>query len=339
MKQYEPHPFAEIFPLHEGPLLWELSDDIKKNGQKEDVVLYENKVLDGRRRELGCIRHGIKPTYRQFGSRKSDGTDPLEFVMSVNLHRRHLGEAERAMAAAAYAKAKVGNPDLTKKSQKTLAKVGTSQSVQLEPIGLTNDEAAEKFDVTKTDIKRAKKVLASGTSALKEAVGDETISLSDAANVSGLPQEKQDEAIQKVKAGKAKSVTAAANEHDPETPLTDAHGTPIPDAAKEAFANLARFEELDSLCRKLQAGISEMASLAGGEHLARCLQATRSGDKTIYKSEHLNNLKRDIRFTRPHGVCPYCEIGKPGCKGCNGMGWVGKVTFDNGIEATKGKAS
>ena len=106
MRQTTPvHDYAAIFPLTEGQPLWDLSDRIKLNGLREPIVLLDGKILDGRRRELGCLRAGVDPKYRKFGSRKEDGNDPLEFVIDLNLHRRHLGEGDRALAAARYATA------------------------------------------------------------------------------------------------------------------------------------------------------------------------------------------------------------------------------------------
>src|SRR5262245_29327156 len=103
-----PHEYAEIFPLAEGEPLWKLSDSIKKNKQRDPCVTLHGKMLDGRRRELACIRAGVKCKYRKFGSRETDGDDPLEFVFDANYHRRHLGEGDRALAAARYATAKQG---------------------------------------------------------------------------------------------------------------------------------------------------------------------------------------------------------------------------------------
>lgn len=189
------HPYAEIFPLNEGQPLWDLSDRIEANGQREPIVLLDGMILDGRRRELACIRKGIDPTYRQFGSRKTDGKDPLEFVIDMNLHRRHLGDGDRALAAAKYATAKGGG-------DRTTGSNGTG--------GPTKVEAAEKFEVSEQAVKRAKVVLANGTPALQAAVAADEITVSDAAKVAKQPAKDQDKAVAAVKSGKAKSAAAAA---------------------------------------------------------------------------------------------------------------------------------
>jgi hypothetical protein len=124
--------------------------------------------------------------------------------------------------------------------------------------------------------------------------------------------------------------------HEP--PTLDKAGHKITASAQEAFANVDKFEELDSLCRKLQAGIDALARLPGGEQLAKFTQATQSGDKTIHKNEHLQRLKGDLRGTRPYSVCPYCSGKAPkNCKGCSGAGWVTKTTWDAAEESIKEK--
>jgi hypothetical protein len=68
----------------------------------------------------------------------------------------------------------------------------------------------------------------------------------------------------------------------------------------------------------------------GGKQLRANLKSTGSEEKIINKSEHLNGLKRDLKFTRPHSVCPYC-LGNatPSCRGCSGAGWVSKMTWES----------
>src|SRR5262245_28470126 len=100
MLNYEPHPFAEIFPLQQGRALWELRDDIRSYGLLEEIVLYEGKVLDGRQRQQACLGANVPPRYTEFEGTREEA---LRFVVSKNLHRRHLGESERAMVAAKIA--------------------------------------------------------------------------------------------------------------------------------------------------------------------------------------------------------------------------------------------
>jgi hypothetical protein len=109
------HPAAELFPLMTKDELAELADDIKNNGLKEPVILGHGRegdamvgtyVLDGRNRldalELNgveLLRDGriIDRLFRDLGP----VDDPVAYVISKNIHRRHLtAEQKRGLVAA-----------------------------------------------------------------------------------------------------------------------------------------------------------------------------------------------------------------------------------------------
>src|SRR5437870_1836036 len=88
------HPLAELFPLIDGNELKELADSIRQEGQREPIVLYEGKILDGRNRFQACGLIGAIPTTIPF-----NGGDPLRFVIQQNLARRLLNESQRGLIA------------------------------------------------------------------------------------------------------------------------------------------------------------------------------------------------------------------------------------------------
>lgn len=71
-----------------------LSDDIKVNGLKEPIWLYEGQILDGRNRYRACEMAGV-----EFQKRTYTGTAPAAFVLSLNLKRRHLTPSQKATVA------------------------------------------------------------------------------------------------------------------------------------------------------------------------------------------------------------------------------------------------
>lgn len=93
------HPIAGLFPLLAEPELKELAESIQRSGQREDVILFEGLILDGRNRFRACNLVGVKPRTRVFDPKK-DGPSPLRFVLDLNLSRRHLSTSQRAAIAA-----------------------------------------------------------------------------------------------------------------------------------------------------------------------------------------------------------------------------------------------
>jgi len=102
------HPLSAAFPSMSEADFLALKDDIKANGQREPVLLYEGMVLDGWHRYRACCDLGLKPSQFTF----NDG-DPVAFVKSQNLHRRHLTASQRAaavVACAAWVPSNIGRP-------------------------------------------------------------------------------------------------------------------------------------------------------------------------------------------------------------------------------------
>lgn len=89
------HDYAQLFPLIVGDEYQALLDDIDANGQREPIVLYEGKILDGRNRYRVCKDLLIEPMREEF-----TGDDALGYVLSLNLYRRQLTIAQRALIAA-----------------------------------------------------------------------------------------------------------------------------------------------------------------------------------------------------------------------------------------------
>ena len=92
--KYRFHPACTIFPPLPDDELRELADDIATNGLRNPIVLSEGKVLDGRNRYLACEIAGVKPRFIEF-----QGDDPIGWVVSQNLVRRHLTASQKAVVA------------------------------------------------------------------------------------------------------------------------------------------------------------------------------------------------------------------------------------------------
>ena len=88
------HEYANLFPMMNKDEFSGLRADMKVNGQLVPIISYENQILDGRNRFRACLDLGAVPIIEDY-----TGIDPLGFVISTNLHRRHLSSSQRACLA------------------------------------------------------------------------------------------------------------------------------------------------------------------------------------------------------------------------------------------------
>ncbi len=90
------HEVANIFPLMQGEEFEALKNDIAVNGQREPIWLHQDgSIIDGRNRQRACCELDIAPKFRTW-----DGNGSLvQFVVSLNLHRRHLTSGQKAIIA------------------------------------------------------------------------------------------------------------------------------------------------------------------------------------------------------------------------------------------------
>jgi DNA modification methylase len=91
------HPIANIFPMMSPSEFNELKNDISKNGLIEPIWTFNNEIIDGRNRYKACIEVGVKPRFKKWEN--INGTSLVDFVISLNLKRRHLNASQKAMSA------------------------------------------------------------------------------------------------------------------------------------------------------------------------------------------------------------------------------------------------
>lgn len=88
------HPLAEHIPRMSVEEYEQFREDIRENGLRTPITLYENQVLDGRHRMRACEETGTAPRFESY-----EGDDPAGFVLSENvIGRRHLTPGQKAMA-------------------------------------------------------------------------------------------------------------------------------------------------------------------------------------------------------------------------------------------------
>ena len=106
---YELHPLCTLFPRVTGAEFDGLVADIKAHGLRQPIVLHGGMILDGGNRYRACVEAGVEPVFQEF-----QGDNLVSFVLSANLHRRHLSAGQQAAIVASaqdWAKAQtVGKP-------------------------------------------------------------------------------------------------------------------------------------------------------------------------------------------------------------------------------------
>jgi N6-adenosine-specific RNA methylase IME4 len=154
--------------MMEGQARADLRHDIAANGLLEPIVLFEDKVLDGRNRYREGSAVGALLRFEQY-----QGDDPAAYVFSRNIARRHLTEGQRALAAAKLSTMRRG-------------------SNQHSPIGATSQaRAAELLNVSKRSVERAAVVRDRAVPGLVTAVERGHISVSTAADIAREPAVRQ----------------------------------------------------------------------------------------------------------------------------------------------------
>ena len=200
------HPAATIFPMLPEPQLRELAEDIRINGQRDPVILWRGQLLDGRNRWMACDRAGVEPKIE----RRDNITDPVAFVVSVNIHRRHLDESQRAMAAARARTLLTQPPEPEPQLSIEAANLPAPAGEPARP-AMTYSDATAMLRVSERSVRHAKLVLATGIPELAQRVDAGQTAVSAAAAVATLPAGQQAEVVargEKEIIAKAKEIRA-----------------------------------------------------------------------------------------------------------------------------------
>jgi len=251
------HPYSEVFPLLEGPAFDELVADIKTNGLREKIWKYDGQILDGRNRFLACQRAKVAPEFRTYG-----GKDPLAFVISLNVARRHLTEAQRAMAAARIATLKHG--------------VRADRVDASRDASTTQSQAAEQLAVSRSSVQRARKVVEQGSKALQQAVDAGAVALRKAAAVVDLPKSEQ----------------LAAATAPPEMPSDEEMAAADEGIEREYSASIAKVMEADDRLAAAHAEIKRQAAEIAALKISRDGFMNGKGEITRLLGKEQNKNER-----------------------------------------------
>jgi ParB-like chromosome segregation protein Spo0J len=174
----EVHEAAMCFPLMKDADFDTFKADIASEGQLETIKLLQGKILDGRHRWRACEELGLTPRTEEL----PPDTDPVRYVLSLNAHRRHLDETQKAWAGARLATFRLGDNQHTEGSP-----IGEPSC----PPPVTIEEAAEALDVSKRSVSRARAVQNKAIPEIVAMVEGGEMKILPAAEIALLPEEEQ----------------------------------------------------------------------------------------------------------------------------------------------------
>jgi hypothetical protein len=139
VRGYLQHPLGALFPRVTDQELRAWATDIRKHGQRHDIVQHpDGSILDGSNTLRACVVAGVEPRITTW---RGEPGEELAFVISQNALRRHLNESQRAMIASKLAALPSGQ-----------RQDGKFAGVPTQP------QAAEMLHVSERSVRTARKV-------------------------------------------------------------------------------------------------------------------------------------------------------------------------------------
>jgi len=148
-----------------------LKRDIAENGLLEKIRLHrDGSIIDGRNRYRACVDVGVEP---EFTTWDGDDSELLGYILSLNLHRRHLNSGQLAIVALEVEKelAKLAKKRQGARTDLTLSAPGKRLSKSLDKrsdTGKAAKQAADLLGTNKTYVAQAKKLAAEAPDLLDE---------------------------------------------------------------------------------------------------------------------------------------------------------------------------
>jgi len=176
----ERHPLSKAFPDMTEEEQSALTKDIYNHDQRQPIILLDGMVLDGWHRYIACLELNIEPITVPL----ADGVDPVAFVLSGNIHRRHMDATQRG-AAVARCVAWVQSGE----NQHTRGGAAAAPPADGAAAPMTNVEMAEAARVSVRTIQQAKAATAVGLGdALRDGLMTAEQGAEIAAKIAKLPE-------------------------------------------------------------------------------------------------------------------------------------------------------
>lgn len=182
------HHYAAVLPLLDEEDLQKLADDIKANGLRVPIVLFDGKILDGRNRYRACVTAKVDPRFEPF---KGDDMAALALVASLNVRRRHLEPSQVAAVGALMAPL---YEEAARKREKAGKKLDPTARVR--EGGTAAARAAKALGVSERSVEAAIAVKKKGATEVFEALRTGNVSVKAAEQLAKLPKSEQRAAVE-----------------------------------------------------------------------------------------------------------------------------------------------
>lgn len=370
MTEIQFHPFAEKFPMLPEGELQQLAESIRESGQQVPIIVRADGVgVDGRNRYAACKLLCLNPWIE---TRELTEEQTLAIIADLNVHRRHLSDADRRKLAAEYAELVIKTRETASPADDKCGTAATSPQYEETKThrGVTTGakaadmEAAEKFGVSPEAVRRVRtgkdKVDAERAKAKREAaksappVPEPPIAEpEDTADTASHTVVSEPVAPVKISGGitfdpvELNAALAADAAPPEERPLPDRkpaketdcdpNGVPFQGPSAEAFKILDDFAYLRRLLLAASKQLEEMAAKPGGEDCKRRFCAHK-GDE-VWKEKTIRELVKDISHCLPFTLCPFCVGRGENCLSCKGTAWITEFAFKNQADERKAKVN
>lgn len=264
------HPAANLFPEMSDADFGKLCVDIRDNGQREPIVLFDGQVIDGRNRLRACRWLEIEPKTEDF---HGDESEILSYVISLNLHRRHLTETQRAAVAEKIATAKKGGMRDPER-----ANLPIREEVSI-------SKAAELLNVSERSVKTARQVRKEAEPEVTAAVESGDMTLNEATKIVQLHPDKQKEIAKLPKEERREQLRDnSLDEMEIDKAADDPHGL----ARERLFRVLGELNTVEGTPEQLILEMPKYAAPALNKHFRQAFMKMQALNSAYQNWEHRN---------------------------------------------------
>lgn len=170
-----------------------LKDSIATIGQQVPIIVWRDRVIDGRKRLAACAALAIQPKITTI----SDDSSPADYANALNLIRTHYTPSQRAMFADSVANAtKSDGPAGRWANSPIYRATDTSPDTPV----VTKEQAAKMFGINSTTVKQARRVRRDAEPEVVAAVEAGHLTLHSAEKISReVPRDRQASVVEQIK--------------------------------------------------------------------------------------------------------------------------------------------